>query len=101
MFKDIDRKEEKEFKGDVLFITRNEDVEIEKLLDIIFRMVERYVKQEGRMPSKIMLSQENYNRIKKYRKNVIDDFNGVECILCTEIKIDERKPKIFKKIREW
>lgn len=63
-------------------------------------MVSGYVKQENKMPSKMILNQESYDMIKKYKKSVIDEFDDIECILCTEIKIDERKPKEFTKVRK-
>lgn len=96
MFIDKEKKEEKSFKGDVLYIPKIDD--IDKLLSVIFGMVSGYTKQEKRMPSKIVLNQESYNMIKKYRKRVIDDFHGSECILCTKIEINERKTKTFSKV---
>ncbi len=99
MYKNIKNNEEKKYRGDVLFVTGKEETEIENLLSIIFSMVEQYVRQENRMPSKIVLSREKYNRIKEHNKSLIEEKDGIEYILCTEIAIDERESKIFKKVR--
>ncbi len=63
---------EKRFKGTTIYVTKHEDVEVERLLDIIVRNIEGYVRQEGRMPEKLRLSYNNYNRILDYNKSLIE-----------------------------
>lgn len=73
------RKEEikvKEYKGTTIYLTRYEDVKIEKYLDILVRSIESYVKQKGIMPQKIRLGYNNYNRILEHNKNLIEKKNG-------------------------
>ncbi len=61
----------KRFKGTIIYVTKYEDVEVEKLLDIIVRNIEGYVRQENRMPDKLKLSYNNYNRILEHNKSLI------------------------------
>jgi len=63
---------EKKFKGTTIYVTKYEDVKVEKLLDIIVRNIESYVRQENRMPDKLKLSYNNYDKILKYNKSLIE-----------------------------
>lgn len=63
---------EKRFKGTTIYVTKYEDVEVEKLLDIIVRNIEGYVRQENRMPDKLKLSYNNYNKILEHNKSLIE-----------------------------
>ncbi len=62
----------KEYKGTTIYMTKYEDIEIEKYLDILVRNVENYVRQKGIMPEKIRLGYQNYNRILDHNKNLIE-----------------------------
>lgn len=66
------RNKEKKFKGTTIYVTKYEDVEVEKLLDIIVRNIEGYVRQEGKMPDNLKLSYDNYNRILEHNKSLIE-----------------------------
>ena len=71
MFKKDERKI-KEYKGSTIYLTKYDDIKIEKYLDILVRSIESYVKQKGVMPEKIKLSYKNYNRILEHNKNLIE-----------------------------
>ncbi|MBO5138698.1 MAG: hypothetical protein J6B89_03550 [Bacilli bacterium] len=65
-------KEEKKYKGSTIYVMKHEDANVEDLLAIIVRNIERYVEQEHRMPNKLRLSYENYNRILEHNKSLIE-----------------------------
>lgn len=80
-------KEDKKYKGTTIFVTRHEDEDVETLLDIIVRNIERYVQQEGKMPNKLRLSYENYNRILEHNKSLIEKRDGKYYTFGVEIEV--------------
>lgn len=80
-------KEEKKYKGTTLYVTKLEDVEIEKVLAILFSMFEGYIRQENKLPEKIVLSKNNYDRITDYNSKLILKEDDKEYILCVELEV--------------
>lgn len=62
----------REYKGDIIFLTKYEDKTIEDYLAIIVSCIEGYVRQKGTMPEKLKLGRKNYNRILEHNKNLIE-----------------------------
>ena len=84
------KKEERkirEYKGETIYLTKYNNVDTEKFLDIIVRCIESYVRQKGIMPEKLRLSYENYNRILEYNKNLIEQRNEKYYTFGVEIEI--------------
>lgn len=77
----------KRYRGDIIYITKSNDIDVEKLLDIIVRNIEGYVRQEGKIPEKINLSYENYNRILEHNKSLIEVRNGKYYTFGVEIEV--------------
>ncbi len=77
----------KKYKGDILYITKNENMPIELLLNIIVKNIEGYVRQENKMPEKIKLSYKNYNRILEHNKNLIEKKDGKYYTFGVEIEV--------------
>ncbi|MCI8346604.1 MAG: hypothetical protein HFJ12_01470 [Bacilli bacterium] len=86
MFKKDERKT-KEYKGNTIYLTRYEDIKIEKYLDILVRSIESYVKQKGIMPQKIKLGYNNYNRILEHNKNLIEKKDNKYFTFGVEIEV--------------
>lgn len=86
-------KEEKKYKGTTLYLTKLEDVEIEKVLAILFSMFEGYIRQENKMPEKIVLSKNNYDRIMNYNRKLILKEDDKEYILCTELEVERDRKR--------
>ena len=85
-FKKEERKP-REYKGETIYLTKYNNVDTEKFLDIIVRCIESYVRQKGIMPEKLRLSYENYNRILEYNKNLIEQRNEKYYTFGVEIEI--------------
>lgn len=90
-FKNKESKEEKKYKGTKIYLTKLEDIEIEKLLAILFSMFEGFIKQENKMPEKIVLSAKNYKRIMNYNNKLIIEENDKKYILCVELEVERNK----------
>lgn len=86
-------REEKKYRGTTLYVTKLEDVDVERLLAIVFGMIEGYAKQDGKMPEKIVLSSNNYNRIMKHNKTLIERKDGKEYILGVEIEVERDRKR--------
>lgn len=87
MFNKNTEKNFKEFKGTTIFVTKYEDVKVEKLLDIIFRIIENYVRQNHTMPEKLKLSYNNYNRIIEYNRTLVEKREEKYYILGVQIEV--------------
>lgn len=70
------KKTKREYVGTTIFVTRNEAVTVEKLLDIIVRNIENYVRQNHTMPEKLRLSYNNYSRIIDYNHTLVERREG-------------------------
>lgn len=70
------KKQKREYIGTTIFITKNEEVTVEKLLDIIVRNIENYVRQNHTMPEKLRLSYNNYSRIIDYNHTLVERREG-------------------------
>ncbi len=66
------QRKQKEYKGTTIYMTKCEDMEVEKYLDILVRNIENYVKQKGTMPEKLKIGYKNYNKILDHNKNLIE-----------------------------
>ncbi len=75
------------YRGNIIYVTKYDDVNVEKLLDIIVKNIEGYVRQEKKMPEKLRLSYENYNRIFNYNKTLIENKNGRYFTFGVEIEV--------------
>ncbi len=82
-------KEEKKYKGTKIYLAKIRDIEVERLLAIMFSMFEGYIKQEGKMPEKIIINKESYNKILEYNKKIILEEDDKKYILCTELEVEE------------
>lgn len=80
-------KKPKEYVGTTIYVTKYDDLPIEKMLDILARNVENYVKQKGVMPEKVKLTFEGYNRILEYNKTLIEKREGKYYIYGTQIEV--------------
>lgn len=67
-----EEKKLKEYKGTTIFLKKYEDKTVEDYLAIIVSCIESYVKQKGVMPEKLKLGYNNYNRILKHNKDLIE-----------------------------
>ena len=81
------KKQRKEYAGTTIFITKNEDVTVEKLLDIIVRNIENYVRQNHTMPEKLRLSYNNYSRIIDYNHTLVERHEGKYYTFGVQIEI--------------
>ncbi len=77
----------KEFKRTTIFVTKYEDVKVEKLLDIIFRIIENYVRQNHTMPEKLRLSYNNYNRIIEHNRTLVEKCEEKYYILGVQVEV--------------
>lgn len=89
---------EKEIK-EVLYTPKESTINIEQFLCIIFNVIERYVKETKQMPKEIIIGRSNYQRIIKYNKSLVEEKNGKQYILCTEIRIIDDKQSGFQKVK--
>lgn len=80
-------KKPKEYVGTTIYVTKYDDLPIEKMLDILARNVENYVKQKGVMPEKVKLTFEGYNRILEHNKTLIEKREGKYYIYGTQIEV--------------
>lgn len=62
-----------EYKGTIIFMTKYENVKVERLLAYIVSNIENYVAQKGIMPEKLKLGRNNLSRIMKHNKNLIEE----------------------------
>lgn len=94
MFKQKNEKEKK-YKGTKIYLARiDDDIEVERLLAIVFSMIEGYIRQEKKEPEKVILNSTSYNKIMKHNKSLIDVKDNKEYILGVEIEVEsERKFK--------
>ena len=81
------RRNKKEYVGTTIFVTKNEDVPVEKLLDIIVRNIENYVRQNHVMPEKLRLSYNNYSRIIDYNHTLVERHDGKYYTFGVQIEI--------------
>ena len=65
-------KKPREYVGTTIYVTKYDDLQVEKLLDIIVRNIENYVGQKGIMPEKLKLTYEEYNKILEHNKSLIE-----------------------------
>ena len=89
-FKNKDSNEVKKYRGNKIYLARVRNIEIEKVWSIIFSMVEGYVKQEQRMPEKIIINKQCYEKIIDYNNKLIIEKDNKKYILCTELEVEER-----------
>ena len=87
MFNRSEERNFKEFKGTTIFVTKYEDVKVEKLLDIIFRIIENYVRQNHTMPEKLRLSYNNYNRIIEHNRTLVEKCEEKYYILGVQVEV--------------
>lgn len=80
-------KKRREYVGTTIFVTKNEDVKVEKLLDIIVRNIEGYVRQNHTMPEKLRLSYNNYSRIIDYNHTLVERHEGKYYTFGVQIEI--------------
>ncbi len=67
------RKEKtKEYKGTTIFLTKYENKTAEDYLAIIVSCIEAYVRQKRIMPEKLKLGYNNYSKILKHNKDLIE-----------------------------
>lgn len=94
MFKQKNEKEKK-YKGTKIYLARiDDDIEVERLLAIVFSMIEGYIRQEKKEPEKVILNNTSYNKIMEHNKSLIDVKDNKEYILGVEIEVEsERKFK--------
>ena len=81
------KKAKREYVGTTIFVTKNEDVTVEKLLDIIVRNIENYVRQNHTMPEKLRLSYNNYSRIIDYNHTLVERREGYYYTFGVQIEI--------------
>lgn len=82
-----EQKEERKYKGNTIYVTKYDDLPVEKILDILARNVENYVKQKGIMPEKVKLTFEGYNKILEHNKTLIEKREGKYYIYGTQIEV--------------
>lgn len=80
-------KKKREYIGTTIFVTKNEDVPVEKLLDIIVRNIENYVRQNRKMPEKLRLSYNNYSKIIDYNHTLVERREGKYYTFGVQIEI--------------
>ncbi len=81
----------KRYNGPIIYITRYEDLDVEKLLDIIVRHIESYTRQEGIIPDKLILSENNFNRIMKHNKTLIVRENDKYYTFGIEVEVQAKR----------
>lgn len=81
------KKAKREYVGTTIFVTRNEDVTVEKLLDIIVRNIENYVRQNHTMPEKLRLSYYNYSRIIDHNHTLVERRDGYYYTFGVQIEV--------------
>lgn len=81
------RKNERGYFGTTIYVTKYDDLPVEKLLDIIARNVENYVKQKGVMPEKVKLTFDGYNKILEHNKTLIEKREDKYYIYGTQIEV--------------
>ena len=77
----------REYIGTTIYVTKYDDLPVEKILDILARNVENYVKQKGVMPEKVRLTFEGYNKILKHDESLIEKREGKYYIYGTQIEV--------------
>lgn len=87
MFNKKGKKIIREFKGTTIYLTKYEDMKVEKYLNMIVRSIERFVKQNGEMPEKLKLGYTNYERILKHNKKLIEKKNDKYYTFGVEIEV--------------
>lgn len=87
MFNKKGKKIIREFKGTTIYLTKYEDMKVEKYLNMIVRSIERFVKQNGEMPEKLKLGYTNYERILKHNKKLIEKKNNKYYTFGVEIEV--------------
>lgn len=91
MFKQKNEKEKK-YKGTKIYLARiDDDIEVERLLAIVFSMIEGYIRQEKKEPEKVILNNTSYNKIMKHNKSLIDVKDNKEYILGVEIAVESKR----------
>lgn len=81
------KKAKREYVGTTIFVTKNEDVTVEKLLDIIVRNIENYVRQNHTMPEKLRLSYNNYSRIIDHNHTLVERRDGCYYTFGVQIEV--------------
>ncbi len=81
------KKQRKEYVGTTIFITKNEEVPVEKLLAIIVGNIENYVRQNHTMPEKLRLSYNNYSRIIDHNHTLVERRNGYYYTFGVQIEV--------------
>lgn len=93
-FRNKERKEEKKYRGTKIYLSKiDENIEVERLLAILFSMFEGYIRQENKMPEKIVLSAKNYERIMNYNNKLIIEVNDKKYILCVELEVERNSKR--------
>ena len=80
-------KKRREYVGTTIFITKNEDVPVEKLLAIIVENIENYVRQNHTMPEKLRLSYNNYSRIIDHNHTLVERRDGYYYTFGVQIEV--------------
>ncbi len=78
---------ERKYKGNTIYVLKYDDLPIEKILDIIVRNIEFYTRSEGKMPVKLRISYETYERILSHNKSLIEKRNGKYYTFGVEIEV--------------
>lgn len=87
MFNRNEERKIKEFKGTTIYLTKYENVNVERYLDMIVRSIERFVRQNGVMPKKLRLGYDNYNKIIHHNKTLIEQKHNKYYTFGVEIEV--------------
>ena len=85
--------EKKIYREPVIYMTKYEDLEAEKLLAIVVSHIESYVRQNQTMPEKIRFSYNNYEKILKHNKSLIMQKDNKYYTFGVEIEIEARNER--------
>lgn len=78
---------ERKYKGNKIYVLKYDDLPIEQILNIIVKNIEAYTKSEGKMPDKLRISYETYERILSHNKTLIEKRNGKYFTFGVEIEV--------------
>lgn len=79
--------EERKFKGNTIYVLKYDDLPIEQILNIIVKNIEAYTKSEGKMPDKLRIRYETYERILSHNRTLIEKRNGKYYTFGVEIEV--------------
>lgn len=87
MFNFRKNNEKRKFKGNTIYVLKYDDLPIEKILDIIVKNIESYTRTEGKMPDKLRISYETYERILAHNKTLIEKKDDKYYTVGVEIEV--------------